>query len=202
MIGCHVINCVTYILNTDVQKPQEYIYSSESCYFVLTFLGASVVLLDVAGTQPWHRQREQSQSFFLLLSFRQPADWKCLTAPPTCEPGQRGSVGFRFERRPLLHAAVLRAGSVPPGTGSPEQSVPARLRQLVDELFFHVLGADPRLLVPSKGTPAHLCLVKSTKIHFFEMGSLVYHTHFIKLTCLVFSKLYIEFFFKCHIFYI
>lgn len=74
----------------------------------------------------------------------------CLSVPPTCEPGQRGSVGFGFERRPLQHATVVRGGSVPPSAGSPQQSVPACLGQLVDELFLHVLGADPRLLVTSE----------------------------------------------------
>lgn len=98
-----------------------------------------------------------------------------LSVAPTCQPGQRGSVGFGFERRPLLHAALLRVASVPPGAGSPQQSVPARLGQLVDELLLHVLGADPRLLVPSEGTTHSLSLDTSWKWVCWFIAHIKFH---------------------------
>lgn len=54
----------------------------------------------------------------------------------TCDPRQSGSVWFGFERRPLRD---LCGRSVSPAAGSPQRGVPARLRQLVDELLFNIL---------------------------------------------------------------
>lgn len=67
----------------------------------------------------------------------------------TRQPRQRGSVRFGFERR-SLHIPILRRSSGSPGAGSPQQGVPASLRQLLDELLLYVLRSNPRLLVCSE----------------------------------------------------
>lgn len=124
-----------------------------TCESYLTFVKTGVVLLEnITGAEPWGERQsrihpaenshQQQQTPFIGLC-------SCPAVRRTCEPRQRGPVRFGFERRPLS-VPILRRGSGSPGTGPPQQGVPARLRQLLDKLLFHVLRSNPRLLVSSE----------------------------------------------------
>lgn len=96
----------------------------------------------------------------------------------------------------MLQAAFLCVGYVSSAAGSPEQSEPARLWQLVDELLFHILGADPRLFVSSKSyTTRSLSSVQNTHSLLWNgFVGLHTHTHFHKIDISCFELVvYIEF---------
>lgn len=157
--------------------------------FALTFLGASVDLLDVAGTQPWHRQKD-SHSFLLLFLHSGTVTQQIECVSPSLLPVSRGSVallglGLSGGRCCMLRSCVVvlfllaldRLSRVfRPVSGS-----------LWMNFFSTYLERIHDSLSPLRHTTHSLSLVKNTPIHFCEMGLLVLSHFFVS------SKLHIEF---------